>query len=494
MRLTRETTFASVLSILAGVLAMGALHWWLTRDVTAHFAPRVPGMDNPHHATKPLTAQTSVTIGEFFRTADGKPSTIETAWPNFRGPDGDNISKAERPLSTHWGPDGPPVLWSLELGEGHAAPAVHGGRVFLLDYDEKEKGDALRCLSLDDGREIWRRWYRVQVKRNHGRSRTIPAVTDPYTVTLGPRCHVMCVDTDTGQLRWTLDMVATYGTRIPGWYAGQCPRIDDGIAVLAPAGTNVLMLGIDCESGTTVWSTPNPDGWPMSHASIAIMMLAGRAMYVYPAIGAIVGVAADGPDRGRILWKNTDWPPAVIAPSPLALSDSRVFLTAGYGGGSIMLQVREKNGEFMVNTLYAHTPKQGPACEQQTPLYYQEHLFGIQPKDAGSLRKQFVCYHPDGTLVWASGKQNRFGLGPFMIADGKFLILDDQGVLTAAEVSLTGYRQLAQAKVLHGHDSWGPLALVEGRLLLRDSKQLVCLDLNPTRTATDTLKEGQGND
>ena len=42
----------------------------------------------------------------------------------------------------------------------------------------RSESDVLRCLSLADGREIWRRWYRTGAKRNHGVSRTVPAVTE----------------------------------------------------------------------------------------------------------------------------------------------------------------------------------------------------------------------------------------------------------------------------------------------------------------------------
>jgi outer membrane protein assembly factor BamB len=434
-------------------------------------------MDDPEGRKELLSKEPETAIGEFFKTFDGIPSESTASWPRFRGSYFDNISRDNTPLSTDWPENGPPVLWSLELGEGHAAPAVCKGRVFILDYLEDIKADALRCFSLMDGREIWRRSYKVHVKRNHGMTRTIPAVTDKYVLTMGPRCHTMCVDMETGDYLWGVDMVRDYGTTVPGWHAGQCPLIDNGIAVLAPAGTNVLMMGVDCATGNTIWSTPNPNQALMSHSSIIPMTILGRNMYVYSAIGLTVGVAADGPDTGRILWQTTEWNPSVITPSPVLVDDGKILLTAGYAAGSMMIKVTETNGTFSVETIYRKTPREGLCSEQQTPLYYDGHVFSIQPKDAGSLRKQFVCYLPDGTMVWSSGKEHLFGLGPFMIADNKFLILDDYGVLTCAELSTSTYVPLAQAKIMDGHDSWGPFALVEGKLLLRDSKKLVCLDL-----------------
>jgi outer membrane protein assembly factor BamB len=80
-------------------------------------------------------------------------------------------------------------------------------------------------------------------------------------------------------------------------------------------------------------------------------------------------------------------------------------------------------------------------------------------------------------LVWSSGRTDRYGVGPFMVADGKIFVVDDDGVLSVLKASTTGYTLLARAKVLDGHDSWAPMALVNGRLLVRDSKRMVCLDV-----------------
>ena len=82
------------------------------------------------------------------------------------------------------------------MGEGYAGAAILDGRVYVMDYDREHKQDALRCLSLADGREIWRYAYPDSVKRNHGMSRTVPAVTDKIVVALGPKCHVVCLNSD----------------------------------------------------------------------------------------------------------------------------------------------------------------------------------------------------------------------------------------------------------------------------------------------------------
>ena len=54
------------------------------------------------------------------------------------------------------------------------------------------------------------------------------------------------------------------------------------------------------------------------------------------------------------------------------------------------------------------------------------------------------------------------------------------GTLHLVDPSPDGYKELAQAKVLVGRELWAPLALSDGKLLLRNNKAMKCLDLkNP---------------
>jgi outer membrane protein assembly factor BamB len=311
-------------------------------------------------------------------------------------------------------------------------------------------------------------------------SRTIPAITDQYILTIGPRCHVMCLDRATGNLRWGIDVAREYMTEIPFWYTGQCPMIDNDVAIIATGG-KALMIGVSCETGKKLWETPNPDGWKMSHSSIMPFTFGGRKMYVYSAIGGLVGIAADGADVGKVLWKAPAWNHSVIAPSPVCMPDGKIFMTAGYGAGGMMLQLKANGGNFTIDVLQEYLPRFGLACEQQTPVYWQGQLFGVLPKDAGSLRNQFVCVDPSDVkkMVWSSGPTARFGLGPFFMADNKFFILDDEGTLTIIKPSVSKYIQLEQVKVIQdGADAWAPLAIANGYLLLRDSKTMVCINMN----------------
>jgi len=91
---------------------------------------------------------------------------------------------------------------------------------------------------------------------------------------------------------------------------------------------------------------------------------------------------------------------------------------------------------------------------------------------------RFTCLNPaDGEVIWTSQPGTNFGLGPFLLAGDLFFIFNDSGKVVLAEASATQWTPLAEAKVLNGRESWGPLALAGGRLLARDLTQMVCLDV-----------------
>jgi len=288
----------------------------------------------------------------------------------------------------------------------------------------------------------------------------------------------MCLKRENGDFIWGLDIEKEYQTEIPFWYTGQCPMIDNDQAIIATGG-KALLIAADCATGRILWETPNDSGWKMSHSSVMPFTFGNRKMYVYSAVGGVCGIAADGEDAGKILWRSSAWKHPVVAPSPVCMPDGKIFLTAGYGAGSMVIQLMESGGVFRVQVLQEYLPKDGLASEQQTPVYYKGYLFGVLPKDAAAMRNQFVCVYPDDckTIVWSSGKETRFGLGPYIIADNKFYLLGDDGTLTIIKPSTSRYIQLDQVRVFDGQDAWAPMAVADGYMLLRDSKTMLCIDI-----------------
>ncbi len=400
----------------------------------------------------------------------GLPADLPGAWPRFRGANFDAVSREEVSLAKIWPDEGPKVLWSIDVGEGYAGPAVLAGRVYILDYDRVKQADVIRCLSLTDGRDIWRFSYPVKIKRNHGMSRTVPAVTDKYIVTMGPKCHVTCLDSVTGQFRWMLDLVRDFKATVPPWYAGQCPLIDNDKAIIA-AGGPALMIAVDCQTGKILWQSPNPHGWLMTHSSVMPAEFKDKRMYVYCASGGVAGISAED---GSILWEYPGWKIRTAnVPSPVIAGEGLIFLSGGYNAGSMMLQLADLDGKIAVQPVFK-LKAEVFGSEQQTPIFYDGYIYGIRPD------RQLVCLNLNGEVLWTSPSTNRFGprgLGPYTIVNGMIYILDDAAVLTLVDATPSGYIQRACAKVMDGIEAWAPMAVAADRLILRDMNKMICLDI-----------------
>lgn len=453
------------------VVAIVSLYLWLSADAPQRFEVRLPGADGRLKGSggedEPLT-----TKGLLLKS-DGVPADLPGAWPRFRGANFDAISRQDVALERTWPAEGPRVLWSVEMGQGYAGAAVLAGRVYIIDYDEQKKADAIRCLSLADGKEIWRYSYPLKVKFNHGRSRAVPAVTDKYLVAMGPKCHATCLDSMTGEFRWMFNLAKEFKTKVPDWYTAQCPLIEDGKAIIAPGG-DTLMMAVDCNSGEIVWKTSDPNDWVMTHSSIVPMEFNGKRFYIYcggdQAKGGVVGVSAED---GSVLWKYDQWKVRFNVPTPVVVAPDRIFLTAGYGQtekGCTMLRLTETDGKIAVQSEFLH-PTDVFGSIQHTPIFFDGYIYGVRPDE------QLVCLDVEGKVLWTSTSAKKFGSGPYTIINELMYVMNDSGVLTLVQVGPSGYVQLAEAKVLDGHESWGPMAVADGRLIVRDFTRMMCLDI-----------------
>ncbi|MRR13000.1 polyvinylalcohol dehydrogenase [bacterium] len=358
----------------------------------------------------------------------------------------------------------------MPVGEGYAGAAIHKGKVYLLDYDRDKAQELIRCLSLGDGQEIWRTAYPMTIKRNHGMTRTVPAVTDRYVVTMSPRCIVYCCDALTGRVVWKKDLKAEYAAVEPQWYASQCPLIEDDRVIIAPGG-KPLMMSIDLATGNEVWRTPDHDGMGMTHSSIARATLGGVKQYLYCTNKGAVGIDAN---TGRILWTHAWSIKIATIPAPVGVGEDKVFFTGGYNAGSQMIRLVKDGDAFKAEELFRLKASEF-SSDQHTPIYYKDRLYAAgSPAASGQLK----CLDTSGKMVWSS-EALQIGLGPMLFtSDGMVLALDDHtGSLHLGEIGADGYKDLASAKVLDGVEPWAPMALADGRLVLRDMTEMKCIEV-----------------
>jgi outer membrane protein assembly factor BamB len=388
-------------------------------------------------------------------------------WPQFRGPDRDGTS-SETGLLRAWPEGGPEVLWSTEVGQGYSSAAIHSGKVYFNDYDEATFEFLIRCLTLNEGKELWRFKEKRRVRPNHGITRSVPATDGKFVFSIDPKAVLHALDAETGQEIWRKNFVQDYQSKIPPWYNGQNPLIEDDKVIVAPVGASALMVALDKATGKELWSTPNPDGWLLSHASPMPAKLGGVDQYLISVLQGTIGISAAD---GKQLWHFPFKFNISVSPSPLAIDSERVYVTAAYDSGGAMFRVKRNGEAFSTEEIFGHAPDEWNS-EVQTPILFDNHMFAVGKKKRGL----FTCLDLDGKPVWNSDGKAYFGLGSFILADGMFYILEGKtGMLRLLEASTEGYKELASAQILGGHDVWGPPALSDGKLVMRDFGRMVCI-------------------
>ena len=111
----------------------------------------------------------------------------------------------------------------------------------------------------------------------------------------------------------------------------------------------------------------------------------------------------------------------------------------------------------------------------QPPILYKDHFY--VPYTVNERSDGLVCMTMDGKIRWKTGDEPPFNKGGAVLADGLLLSVDGNTKLYLIEPDPAGFKPLASAQLLEPGENWAPLALVDGKLLIRDQKQMKCLQV-----------------
>ena len=399
-------------------------------------------------------------------------------WPWLYGPRRNHTSEQKGLLRT-WPQEGPKVLWSVPMGAGFGGPAVSGGNVYLLDRDEKV-GDTLRVLDLASGKERWTFAYDAPGSFMFAGSRTTPTVDGDFVYTVGPMGDLHAISMKTRKPAWQKNIWKDFGggAELPRWAIVQNPLIYGDSLIVAPQTSEAGVVAYDKLTGALKWKSPALSGIP-GYVTPSIVKVAGEDHLVM--ITGAVGrgrTARDGsvngldPRSGKVLWTYTDWQCIIPVPQAVDAGQSRVLVTGAYGAGSVMLKVDKKGDAYAVSELFKN-PDFG--AHTQPPVLHDGHFYShytINERSDG-----LVAMSIDGQIKWKTDQQPPFVRGGSILADGLLLMTDGNTKLYLVEPSPAGFKPLASAVILEPGDNWAPLALVDGKLLVRGQTELKVLQV-----------------
>ena len=387
-------------------------------------------------------------------------------WPQFMGPnrDGKSSSSILRTLPA----EGPAALWRAPAGEGFAAPVVVDGRMILFHrLEDEEVVEALDALS---GAPLWRTGYPTSYRDDFGFDegpRSAPTVVDGAVYTCGAQGAVQALDLSTGARRWWVDSRAQFQPE-KGFFGAACsPLVAAGHVMINVGGRDGAgIVAFAADSGEVAWTaTEDPAGY--SAPVLADFGDGARALF-FTRMGLVDLDPADGTVHSTLRWRSRSRA-SVNAASPVIVGD-RVFLSASYGTGAILLQHTDDGyREVWANddTLSNH---------YATSIHHQGILYGYHGRQeyGPALRAIDAA---TGALRW---EVERFGAGSLLLAGDSLIIMRESGELVLADATPEAFRPTARAQLLDRTVRAFP-ALAGGVLYARNGDEVAAFDLRTQR-------------
>jgi outer membrane protein assembly factor BamB len=393
-------------------------------------------------------------------------------WPQWQGPDRNAISKETGLLKT-WPKEGPPQVWKAEkLGAGFGTPSVANGMIFGMGVRETKDGkkDCVWALKESDGSELWSTPIDDpgrHMTQNNGVSGT-PTYDAGKLYAVSSRGKLVRLDAKSGEIDWTVDMVKTYGGKVPPWGYTESPLID-GDRVIATPGKDTTLIALDKTTGKEIWKASVPKADEVGYSSATTVEILGRKQYVQLLKGGVVAVNASD---GEFLWRYGTLANTTANCSTPVVSGDLVYAAAAYGKGGGAAKITKTGDKFEAKELYFENK-------------YQNHHGGVVLID-GYLYGE--CSGKLGCVELATGKQawvtDKVRKGSTTYADGHLYCRNEGGadvILVEANpkefVEKGRFTQTDRSK----QNAWPHPVIANGKLYLRDQDVLLCYNVSATK-------------
>ncbi len=396
-------------------------------------------------------------------------------WPQWLGPrrDGSSAEKVtpwKKPLT---------VLWKQPVGEGNSSPVVVGGRVYLHTKPQGKNEEALTAYDVKNGKPLWTKTYarELHVYFYGNGPRATPAFADGKLYTFGITGVLTCFDAVSGNQHWQVDTLKEFKAPKLRFGASCSPIIDDGKVLLNVGAKGASIVAFDKNDGKVIWKTLD-DG-----ATYSSPILVGEPeirQVVFLTAKGLVGAAVRD---GSVFWE-IPLVDALFESSITPVSSGDYIFASSITFGGLMAQMDQTMAIPRAKKIWT---KPEYNCYFSTPVPVgKDHLYfvtGTKPSLAALLPGSKKPAHADlrcielatGKELWKREKVGTYHASLTRTADGKLLLLEEEGDLALVDPNPKEFRELARGKICG--KTWAHPAVADGRLYIRDDKELICVEL-----------------
>jgi outer membrane protein assembly factor BamB len=389
----------------------------------------------------------------------------DTDHPQFLGRNRDGVAHGVR-LVRDWKTQPPEELWRRKIGLGWSAFAVAGD--YAVTQEQRGDKELVVCYELKTGQPRWIHEHDARLRDNQGGDgpRATPTIVEGRVYTLGGTGILDCLDGASGKNLWSRDTLADNQRAHLIWGQSCSPLVlDDKVIVTGGRAASdpwkvekigPALLAYDRETGMPLWKAGNDAA---SYSSPAVATLADKRQILSVNAHSVTG---HDPSDGKVLWEfawPSDW---AKASQPVPLPGDRVFLSAGYGVGCVLLHItRGSNDQWEVKEEWATRKMR---TQFSNVVMVHDCAFGLDDR-------YLACVDlKTGEQKW---KGERYDYGQVMLVGDVIVVQAEKGDVVLVEANPEEFKELARLSALHSK-TWNNPVLSGPYLLVRNDKEAVC--------------------
>ena len=336
-----------------------------------------------------------------------------------------------------------------------------------------EAAESVIALDAATGKTIWEHKYASKIEDfNYGPGpHSTPLIVGDRLFTIGTNKQLFAFDKTTGKVMWSHDFVAEFNS--PTLLIRPVVKAGYGCSPIAWRDTIICSVGGPGQSvmafrqsdGRVVWKSGD---FHTSEAAPVLISVAGEEQLVVFGGGTINGL---NPANGAILWSYPHDPGNDLnINTPLwGGSDDILLVSSAYKTGSRALRLKREGGATEPEELWFSN-------RVRFMFLSMVRLGNFVYGTSGDLGPSFLTAIDirTGEMAWQHRGISRASI---VYADGKAILLEEDGDLTLAKLTPEGVTVLSQQAKLFDTMSWTAPTLVGTTLYARDREKIVALDL-----------------
>lgn len=399
-------------------------------------------------------------------------------WPGWRGPTRDGNAAPDGVL-LHKLPAEPRTVWRLKIGDGLAAPVVSGNRVFYMDARDNQ--EVIHAIDRKTGEQLWKTPVDGVFKNGQTAPgpRCTPLVDGDRVYVQSCNGELQCLSVADGKVRWRVNFTKEFHAGVPaergvakgaqrhGFTAA--PWVDgDRLIALVGDTKGAGIVCFDKHSGKILWQSQNDRAANAAPITARFANRNPRQIVAFTVEG-LIGLDLE---KGGLLWRipiTTTYGRHVT--TPVVVDDVVMVASKEESLMGIEIAPQDTGSGWNATTRWQTT---NYMVNFSSPVAVGRYIYGLGPE-----QNLFCLDTKTGKGMWS---KDGFTTKPAekahlaMVAVGNnLLLLTEMGQLVLVAADPKGYRELGRTQACG--ENWCNPAYAEGKVYLRDARELLCLDL-----------------